>query len=94
MKLRGKKLLNDFAAKHADAAPALQLWAARIEEVIWKKNTDIRNFSGSASFLGDRRVVFNIKGNNYRLVADVSYELGSVLIVKIGTHAEYDKWKL
>jgi len=94
MKLRGTKRLNDFAAKHADAAAALKTWAARVKTADWQKNTDVRGFSGSASFLGNRRVVFNIKGGNYRLLADINYELGTVLIVKIGTHAEYDKWDL
>lgn len=94
MKLRGTKRLNDFAAKNADASPALKTWAVMVKAANWKKNTDIRGFFGSASFLGERRVVFNIKGNKYRLVADINYEIGTVLVIKIGTHAEYNKWNL
>ncbi|MCH6589863.1 MAG: type II toxin-antitoxin system HigB family toxin, partial [Proteobacteria bacterium] len=55
--------------------------------------TDIRQMSGSASFLGDRRVVFNIKGRRYRLDVKVSYKSQVVHVIRIGTHAEYDKWK-
>ena len=94
MKLRGTKTINDFAAKHPDAASAIQTWSALVKRATWTKNTDIRDFFGSASFVGDRKVVFNIKGNKYRLLAQINYEIGNVLVLRVGTHAEYDKWDL
>ncbi|EFT3194198.1 type II toxin-antitoxin system HigB family toxin, partial [Escherichia coli] len=48
----------------------------------------------SADFLPNNRVIFNIKGNNYRLVVQVVYQAGMVIVERVGTHAEYDKWRL
>jgi mRNA interferase HigB len=62
-----------------------------VDEASWDGPADIRKFYNSADFVGDNRVIFNIGGNNYRLVAHVAYRLHRVLIKFIGTHAEYDK---
>lgn len=53
---------------------------------------DIKNKYPAASFLADNTVIFNIKGNRYRLVVKVSYKVGVVKVEKIGTHAEYTEW--
>ncbi len=94
MRIVGREKVTAFILKHADSKNALLTWIAMVEKAVWEKNTDIRGFFGSASFVGDRTVVFNIKGNNYRLVAKVQYTRHVVRILKIGTHAEYDKWSL
>ena len=60
----------------------------------WKTTQDIRNRFNSADFLSNNRVVFNIGGNNFRLVVIVYYSAGILKIDRIGTHAEYDKWDL
>ncbi len=93
MNVRGKKILTDFMRKHANSKRALQTWVAMVEDATWQKNTDIKGFFGAASFLGNRRVVFNIKGKTYRLDVKIDYERQIVLVMRIGTHSEYDKWK-
>ncbi len=57
----------------------------------WQTPQDIKNQYASTSFIGNNRVVFNIKGGNYRLVAAVAYRFQAVYIKFIGTHAEYDR---
>ena len=94
MKVVGKKFLKDFCDRHADARSALYAWLAEAEDAEWKQPADIKEKHSSASFLSGKRVVFNIKGNSYRLLVKVSYKNQIVLVEKAGTHAEYSKWNL
>lgn len=91
MKVLGRDKLVDFSHKHADAKKALDVWFNEAQAANWQTSQDIKNRYSSASFLESNRVIFNIKGNNYRLVVKVRYENGVVLIEWVGTHAEYDK---
>jgi mRNA interferase HigB len=93
MKLFGLPLLEKFKRKHADVRGSLDVWRAEVEAAEWKGPQDIKNRYASASFLGENRVIFNIKGNTYRLVIKVKYVKETVVIEWIGTHAEYDKQK-
>jgi len=86
-----KKTLRDFWEKHADCEQQLKAWYEEAEAAEWKSPNDIKVQYVTASFLADNRVVFNIKGNRYRLIVKVYYEYGKVFIRFIGTHAEYDK---
>ena len=92
MKLLGKKHLDDFARTHADVRVQIDAWIAEVEEARWHGPMDIKARFLSASFLADNRVVFNLKGNKYRLDTKVNYKNQIVLVKRIGTHAEYDKW--
>lgn len=92
MRIVGTGLLYDFIRQHADAKGPIQTWIALVRDATWQKPPDVRHMSGSASFLGDRKVIFNIKGNSYRLAVKVSYKKQIVSVVWIGTHTEYDKW--
>ena len=92
MKVVGKKALEDFKQRHADARSQVDAWLCEVEEAEWQSSHDIKARYPTASFLPDNRVVFNLKGNNYRLDVKVSYENQVVLIKRIGTHAEYDHW--
>lgn len=84
--------LISFWETHPDAEEALRLWFAMVEKAAWAGPADIRAIFGSADFLAGNRVVFNIKGNSYRLIAQVKYgPLFLVYIRFIGTHAEYDR---
>ena len=94
MRVVGAGKLAEFSLKHADAAATLNVWLAEAEAAEWRSPNDIRARYRSASFLAGNRVVFNIRGNNYRLVAKINYELGVALIELVGTHAEYDRWQL
>ena len=70
---------------------ALEAWFQEARQAEWKKPADVKEHYGSASLVGADRVVFNIKGNDYRLVAAIDYRRGIVFIKWLGRHAEYDK---
>jgi len=91
MRIIARRTLKEFWEKHPDAEQPLRAWFANVKQADWKSPADIKRDYRQASFLADNRVVFNIKGNNYRLVAMVSYAYGIVYIRFVGTHAEYDK---
>lgn len=94
MRIAGRNKLTKFMRKHNRARASLSSWLATAEEASWKTPQDIKERFRSADFLSENRVIFNISGNNYRLVVLVHYVEGQLLILRIGTHAEYDKWKL
>jgi mRNA interferase HigB len=83
--------LRDFWRIHADAEVPLRGWYAIASRADWKRPADIKAAYRNASFLANNRVVFNIKGNDYRLIAAVHYNRGMLFIRFIGTHREYDK---
>jgi mRNA interferase HigB len=93
MKVVGRKHLDDFATRHADVRSQIDAWRCEVEEAKWASPNDIKARFASASFLADNRVVFNLKGNKYRLDTKVSYKSQVVLIMRIGTHAEYKNWE-
>ena len=93
MTLVGRHLLEAFSARHADAKSALQSWAKDVETVEWNTPQDVKRRYRSADFRPGNRIIFNIKGNTYRLVVAVVYQAGVVRVVWVGTHAEYDKMK-
>jgi mRNA interferase HigB len=92
MKVLGKNHLATFAARHADVRSALAVWEREVEDATWKSPSDLKERYPRASFVGGDHVVFDIRGGNYRLHARVSYSMGVLLIVRIGTHSEYDRW--
>jgi mRNA interferase HigB len=85
------KALKVFWKKHPDAEQPLRAWYAEAKKAEWKKPTDITRVYRSASILTNNRIVFNIKGNDYRLVAAVNYYYKIIYIRFIGTHKEYDR---
>jgi mRNA interferase HigB len=86
-----RSTIRAFADKHADARQPLFAWFAEVERATWDDTNDIKARYPSASFLAGNRVVFNIKGNTYRVIVAVKYEFFTVYIRFIGTHTEYDK---
>ncbi|ABE47340.1 type II toxin-antitoxin system HigB family toxin [Polaromonas sp. JS666] len=82
--------LISFTVKHPDSKQALLAWAAEVKTATWAQPADIQARYTTVSILKNRRVVFNIKGNDYRLVAAVAYKTGFVFVKFIGTHKEYD----
>lgn len=79
-----------FANKHAPARQALQTWCDEIWRAKWTQPADIKAQFATVSILKNRRVVFNIKGDDYRVVVAVAYNTGFVFVKFIGTHIEYD----
>jgi len=86
-----KKILREFWSKHPDCEQQLKSWYREAEDADWKTPKDIKKDYPHASILSDNRVVFNIKGNNYRLVVKVNYDHQMVWIRFVGTHVQYDK---
>lgn len=80
-----------FGNRHADARNALHAWHNVVKNSTWTTPHDIKARFNGADFLSGNRVIFNIKGNHYRLVAQIDYGRASVAIEWVGTHAEYDK---
>lgn len=92
MKLLNKGLLSDFKKDHVDAQAQIEAWEAEVEESQWSTPHDLKARYPKASLLKDQQVVFDFCWNKYRALTQVSYKNGIVLIKKIGTHKEYDKW--
>ena len=91
MKLVGRKVLEVFLLKHADARGWIASWVAEVEMATWKTSHELKARYASASILADNTVVFNVKGNSYRLIVRVAYKTSIVMILWAGTHAEYSK---
>jgi mRNA interferase HigB len=91
MRVIAKRTLKLFWQQHANAEAPLKLWFGLAAKASWSGPADIRAQFGSADFVADNRVIFDIGGNKYRLVAHVSYRFGRVLIKFVGTHKDYDK---
>ena len=91
MRIISRKKLREFWEKYPDSQQPLQSWYADVKQAKWKTPTEVKKIYRNASVVANNRVVFNIKGNKYRLVVAVQYEYGIVYIRFIGTHKEYDK---
>ncbi|MBG9386523.1 type II toxin-antitoxin system HigB family toxin [Caenimonas aquaedulcis] len=90
MRVIALKSIRDFSLQHPRAAQALSAWAEEARKSSWKTPQEIKQRYSSASFLPGNRVVFNIKGNEFRLVVAVAYRFEAVYVKFIGTHAQYD----
>jgi len=88
-----KDVLEQIKQNHSDIREQLNAWLTEAESAHWKTPHDIKKKYRSASFLSNNIVIFNIKGNHYRLAVQVNYSLEIVFIKKIGAHTEYSKWK-
>ncbi len=91
MRVIAKKTLRDFWEKHEDCEEQLKSWYHEAENALWNSPHQIKKQYPSASILPNNRVVFNIKGNKYRLIVRTNYDYGILWIRFIGTHAAYDK---
>jgi mRNA interferase HigB len=89
----GRGVLSDFIKRHGDVRGQVAAWLAEAEAAKWKSQQDVRARYPSVSFIG-ARAVFNLKGPKYRLVTTIAFNTGVVHVERMGTHAEYNKWKL
>jgi len=94
MKLLGKQIIYEFKEQHADAKSQIDSWEAEVEEAQWSTPADLKRRFPKASILKDNHVVFDFCWNRYRLLVQITYKISIVLIKKVGTHKEYDKWKI
>jgi mRNA interferase HigB len=88
------KVITDFAARHADARTPLYAWVAEAKNAEWRGPQDVKARYPSASILSADRVIFNIKGNRYRMLTRIDYPNQLILVKAVGTHAEYSSWQL
>jgi mRNA interferase HigB len=91
LRIIAKKTLRDFWEIHPDSEQQLKSWYQETLKAVWEGPNQIKLEYPSASFLVDNRVVFNIKGNHYRLIVKINYDYQMIWIRFVGTHAEYDK---
>ena len=91
MRIISRKALRVFWEKHSDARQSLQAWYVDVKKAHWKSPAGIKKVYRNASFVGNNRVVFNIKGNKYRVIVAVQYKFQLVFIRLVGTHQEYDR---
>ena len=82
--------LQKYWVKNPETEQQLLAWCGEVLSANWQQSADIKARYASASILKNKRVVFNIKGNHYRLIVAVAYKIGVVYIKFIGTHKEYD----
>ena len=91
MRIIALKTLREFWDDHPDARQPLQAWYEDTKHAVWQSPADIKSIYRNASIVGNSRVVFNIKGNDYRLIVAINYRFGMVYIRFIGPHSEYDR---
>lgn len=91
MVIISKTILRDFGADHPQAIDALNDWYYLVKDADWGTPGEVWQMFNSADYVGNDRFVFNIRGNRYRLVAMIFFDIRTVFIRFVGTHAEYDK---
>lgn len=91
MRIISRKRLVEFWQLHPDAEQPLRAWYAEAKKANWRLPTEIKSTYRNVSLLANNRVVFNIKGNDYRLIVIIEYKQNKIFIRFIGTHQEYDR---
>jgi mRNA interferase HigB len=90
MHVISRKVLIEFWARYPDSEQPLRAWYHEATKAEWRTSADAKQMYGSASIINAERVVFNICGNKYRLVARINYGSATAFIRFVGTHTEYD----
>ncbi len=86
-----KTIFREFGQLHPDAIEALNTWYAIVKDADWSNLADLRQVFNSVDYVGNDRFVFNIRGNRYRLIVMIFFDIRTVYIRFVGTHGEYDK---
>jgi mRNA interferase HigB len=94
MRIVAKRALREFWEQFPETQEPLLAWYREVEKEDWDGPAKVKEKYRSASIIKGSRVVFNIKGNDYRLVVKVNYPYRMIYIRFVGTHAEYDKIKV
>jgi mRNA interferase HigB len=93
MRVIGLGVLSAFCDEHADCRKWISNWTRDVKQSAWATTHDVKSRYPAASFLAENVVIFNVRGNDYRLETQIAFGVGVVAIKWIGTHAEYDKRK-
>lgn len=91
VRIIAKSTLRAYWSGHPDAEEPLLAWYREVEKADWSEPSQVKEQFRSASFPKGNRVVFNIKGNDYRLVVRINYPYRVVYVRFVGTHAQYDQ---
>lgn len=91
MRIFTEQAIKEYAEAHPDAKVALQEWTTIVKKNEWASFADVKKTFNSVDNVGNQHYVFNIKGNNYRLIVVIKFTIKFVYIRFIGTHAEYDR---
>jgi mRNA interferase HigB len=91
MRIVGREKLDRFCNMHADCRQWIANWISDAGSSSWRVPQDVKAKYAAASFLAQNVVIFNVRGNEYRLVTTIAYRTGIVVVQWIGTHAEYTK---
>jgi mRNA interferase HigB len=91
MNIISRLQLREFWEKHPDSEIPLRLWFTKVKKAKWKNLNELKSDYPTADYVGDNRVVFDIKGNHYRIIVLVFFEGQKVYIRFVGTHKKYDK---
>lgn len=91
MRIITEEPLKTFITLHPDVKTALQDWVKTVKAAKWSNFADVKNTYNTADYVGNQHYVFNIKGNQYRLVAVIKFTIQWLYIRFIGTHSEYDR---
>lgn len=92
MEIINESELHSFARKHSNARKPLSNWIDTTKSAAWKSFAEVRETFRSADYVKDQ-VVFDIGGNNYRIISSIDYQAQRLYILEAMTHAEYDRWK-
>lgn len=90
MRIIARSKIIEYYTNHPDAKTALEEWYQKVKKAEWTCFADIKKMFNTADSVGNQHYVFNVKGNNYRLIVVIKFTIKTVLIRFIGTHAEYD----
>jgi len=90
MVILSKRVIREFGERYPDAAEALRVWFAVVEAADWNSLPELKMLYPKADYVGNDRYVFNIRGNRYRLIARIHFDIRTVYIRFLSTHAEYD----
>ena len=93
MEILNSRVIDQFIEEHADAETPLKDWVTKTIAAKWENNADVQKTFKSADHLGNQKFIFNIGGNNFRMAAMVWIVNERVYVLKLMTHAEYDKEK-
>ena len=91
MEILNSRAINQFIEQHAAAKAPLKDWVTKTKAAKWENNADVQKTFKSADHVGNQKFIFNIGGNNFRMAAMVWIENEKVYVLKLMTHAEYDK---
>ncbi len=91
MNIIAKGTILFYIGKYPSAKTALLVWYSEFSKQLFKNFNELKKLYGNASIVANNRVIFNIKGNDYRLIVSINFRMAAAYVIWFGTHKEYDK---